>query len=246
MTQADVCRVYEQESMRQVLGDTLRPGGLALTVRALDFCALPAGAKVLDVGCGAGATVQLLRDHGCWAGGLDLSAVLLQSGRQGSPRLPFVQADGVRLPLVDGQLDAILAECSLSILAEVETALAEFNRLLRPGGYLIISDIYARNPAGLAALRELPLDSCLKGAFNRPELAAQLAGDGFELVMWEDHSEVLKHLAGQLAMTHGSLAEFWRKGTGSSLDAWDVQLAMARAKPGYFLLIARKGRPADG
>ncbi len=190
---------------------------------------------MLDVGCGAGATVQYLQHCGYCAGGVDLSAVLLQSGRQKSLDLPFLQADGACLPLADGQMDVVLAECSLSVLKDTEAALAEFYRLLRRGGYLVVSDIYARNPAGLSALHALPVASCLSGALNQPDLTAQLAGHGFELMSWEDHSEVLRHLAGQLV-----LAGF------SSLDALDAQLAIAKARPGYFLLIARKGRLVHG
>ncbi len=46
----DTCRVYEQASLREALGDTLRPGGFALTERALAVCALPAGARVCLLG----------------------------------------------------------------------------------------------------------------------------------------------------------------------------------------------------
>jgi ubiquinone/menaquinone biosynthesis C-methylase UbiE len=225
-------------AVRQVLGGTLRPGGLALTEQALAFCSLPPGARVLDVGCGAGATVSYLQTCGYRAGGVDLSALLLQDGLQNNPGVPLLQADGLRLPLAGGKLEAILAECSLSVLADRQAALAEFYRLLGPGDYLVVSDLYARDPAGLLALQALPLTSCLSGAISKAELISQLANLGFELALWEDHSEYLRYLAGQLALAHGSLAEFWRGAVG--LDALDMQLAIAKAKPGYFLLIAKK------
>ncbi|NJN93711.1 MAG: methyltransferase domain-containing protein [Anaerolineales bacterium] len=223
------CRVYEQVAVRQGLGETLRPGGLALTERALEVCDLPAGARVLDVGCGAGATVQYLQQWGYRAGGVDLSALLLREGRQKGPDLTFLQADGVCLPLADAQMDAVLAECSLSGLANTDAALVEFYRLLRRGGYLVVSDVYARNPAGLPLLRTLPAAFCLSGAISQTELVAQLTQLGFELVLWEDHSEVLRQVAGPLLPVQFS-----------GLEALDAQLALAKAKPGYFLLIARK------
>jgi ubiquinone/menaquinone biosynthesis C-methylase UbiE len=226
--------------MRQAMGETLRPGGLILTERALDFCALPLGAWVLDVGCGTGATVQYLQNCGYRAGGVDLSALLLQAGRQRSSALSFIQADGAHLPLAKGQADAILAECSLSVFGEADVALAEFCRLLRRGGYLVMSDLYARNPAGLAALQALPLASCLSGAMSQMDWVARLAASGFDLMVWEDHSELLRRLAGQLVMTHGSLAGFWRCTTTGGIDALDMQLAISKARPGYFLLIAKK------
>ncbi len=61
-----------------------------------------------------------------------------------------------------GQASAVLAECSLSVFAEPDLVLAEFYRLLSPRGYLILSDLYARNPANLAALQALPVDSCIR------------------------------------------------------------------------------------
>jgi arsenite methyltransferase len=215
--------------VRQMLGETLRPGGLTLTEWALDFCALPVGARVLDVGCGTGVTVQYLQHCGYRAGGIDLSALLLQSGRQKSSDLPFFQADGACLPLANRRMDAVLAECSLSVLTDTGAALAEFYRLLRQRGYLVVSDLYARNPANLSALHTLPLTSCLSGTISQAELVAQLAELGFELALWEDHSEALRHWGGQPV-----LAGF------SGLDALDAQLAIAKAKLGYFLLIARK------
>lgn len=240
MVFGDGCWVYEQAAVRQALGETIRPGGLALTERALAFCSLPAGARMLDVGCGMGTTGQYLRDNGYRAGGVDLSAVLLQAGRRKYPALTLLQAAGERLPLAAGRFAAILAECSLSVLADAGAALAEFNRLLETGGYLVISDIYARNPDGIPALRRLPLASCFSGATSQMEVQASVTGHGFKLALWEDHSEVLRHLAGQLALAHGSLAEFWQRVTNEGLNVLDVQLAISKAKPGYFLLIARK------
>jgi hypothetical protein len=41
-------------------------------------------------------------------------------------------------------------------------------------------------------------------------------------------------------LAHGSPAEFWRVAADCGMDALDAQLAIAKAKLGYFLLIARK------
>lgn len=228
-----VCR-YEQAYLQQALGETLHPGGLALTQRALDACALAPGARLLDVGCGSGVTVQFLRERGYSASGVDLSALLLQAGRQRLSTLPIFQADAAALPLAAGELAALIAECSLSVFAQTDRILDEFYRLLRPDGILILTDLYVRNPAGLAALRAALPDSCLAGAFVHEELLGLLADRGFDLLLWEDHSEVIKSLAqpSQSALLNGAPA--------SEMDALDVALTIARAKPGYFLGILRK------
>ena len=136
-------RVYEDPALLEALGGVLRPGGLALTDEALAACRLPQGARVLDVGCGAGGTVAHLRERGLAAVGVDASAALLAAGRDRAPGAPLARARGEHLPLGDGVLDALLAECSLSLMPDVGAALAEVQRVLRPGGRLAISDVVA-------------------------------------------------------------------------------------------------------
>lgn len=228
-----VC-VYEQAYHQQAPGETLRPGGLALTRHALDACELPPGARLLDVGCGSGVTVQYLRERGYSASGVDLSALLLQAGRQRAATLPLFQADAAALPLASGDLAALIAECSLSVFAETARILEEFHRLLRPDGILILSDLYVRDPAGLASLRSILPDSCLARAFIRKELLDLLAERGFDLLTWEDHSEIIKAFAGQ------SVSTMLQGTPANGMDALDVALAIARVKPGYFLGILRK------
>jgi len=227
--------IYEQEEVQQAFGETLRPGGLALTQRAIDFCKLPAAARVLDVGCGTGRTVEYLQTCGYRAGGIDLSAALLRQGHRRSPHLPLAQGDAARLPLAAGQADALLVECSLSVFPEAGPVLAECQRLLRPNGYLVVSDIYARNPAGLAALQSLPPTCCFSRFMIQADLLALLDEHGFNQRCWEDHSATLKAVAARLIAT-----PLLQAPTGGKMDALDLQLALAKARPGYFLLIAQK------
>lgn len=236
------CRVYEHPLWRDVTGDTLRPGGLALTQWALALCALPSGARVLDVGCGIGTTVQYARaEQHLAAIGIDYSAALLQRGRQRHPHLPLLRAAGEHLPIVAAAIDAVVAECSLSVLADRDQALAEFHRVLQPGGWLVVSDIYARNPEGVPALRGLPPEICISGALSQQHITRQLQAHSFQLEIWEDHSETLKHVVARMILSRGSQEEFWRQTT--HVDPFDIQLAIARARPGYYLLVARKHAP---
>ncbi len=106
------------------------PGGRALTERLLELAALPAGARTADVGCGEGAGVALLRARGFLCTGVE----------------PAVNGSAEALPFEAGSLDAILSECVLC-LAERAAALAEAARVLRPGGKLLVSDVYERGTA---------------------------------------------------------------------------------------------------
>jgi len=233
-------RVYEQSPLLEVAGDTIRPGGLALTDRALKFCVLPSGARVLDLGCGPAASIEHLRvKHQLDAVGLDPSEMLLRLGRRRDPSLRLIQSPGEWLPIADDQFEAVLTECSLSVMKNSDRALAEFWRVLRRGGYLILSDIYARNPAGIEALKYLPIDSCLCGAVSQTQIIDRVVVQGFEMKLWEDHTSALNVFAAQLIWSNGSLQQFWCRAT-SRADATDIQTAITRSRPDYYLLIAQK------
>ncbi len=237
----DECvRVYEQGPLLEVAGETIRPGGLALTDRALEYCALPIGSRVLDVGCGLAASIEHFKaQHHLNAVGLDPSARLLRSGRRRDPSLRLIQSPGEYLPIAAGQFEAVLTECSLSVMSDADRALSEFRRVLRSGGYLILSDIYARNPAGIEALQHLPIDSCLCGAVSQAQISDRVVAHGFDVKLWEDHTQALNVFAARLIWSNGSLQQFWCRAT-SRADATDIQTAIAQSKPGYYLLIAQK------
>ncbi|MEZ4592295.1 MAG: class I SAM-dependent methyltransferase [Chloroflexota bacterium] len=188
----EVCNVYELPGVQRVTGNTIRPGGLALTQRAVALAELPVGTAVLDVGCGAGATLDYLAGLGLHAVGIDPSRKLLAQGNGRSPRLSLTQGRGETLPFAAHTFGALLAECCLSLMDDAAAALAEFTRVLRPGGTLILSDMLAGNPAGIAAARQLPLSCCVSGAFSQAQIEALLADAGFVITYWEDNKEALK------------------------------------------------------
>ncbi len=241
----EVCRIYERTALRQVTGAVIRPGGLDLTDRAMEHCAFPKGARVLDIGCGTGATTEhLIQRYQLEAVGVDPSALLLSCGLQRNPSLPLLEGTGQNLPFADGEAEGILAECALSVMGDVRQVLTEFHRVLKPDGILILTDVYARNPAGAGALRRLPFSSCLTGAFSQPELMRLLFESGFAVSLWEDHSAVLKELTAKLVLAHGSMDGFWQQTTGGTaagpMDLLQIREAVREARPGYFLLVARK------
>jgi arsenite methyltransferase len=231
--------MYENGSLSKATSETLRPGGLDLTERMLTLCDLPVNAHILDVGCGTGSTVEHLLEAGYHAVGIDRSELLLQTGISLHPNLPLACGWGKSLPVASGVMDAILAECSLSAMSDLEGVLAEFQRVLQSDGQLALSDVYARNPDGLPALRALPLSCGLRDAMTQDELVQRLQVDGFEIIFWEDHSEMLKYLAAQMIMAHGSMSEFWSRSEPAA-EPIDIQIAISKAKLGYYILVARK------
>lgn len=233
-------RLYENPLLRASGGGLIRPGGLELTQRALALAALKPGARLLDIGCGTGAALRyLVERRGFRAVGIDPSMLLLSEGRAKNPGLALAGAAGTLLPFAERSMDAVLAECSLSLMSDVDKALGECFRVLDHDGVLLVHDVYARNPAGL---REVPLTSCLAGAVSQEKWTQRLEGSGFTLLFWEDHSRALKEFAARLIFEHGPLETLWgcpANTPGKDLGA-PVHSALSSAKPGYFLAVAGK------
>lgn len=187
---------YAHPLFRAVAGDTWRPGGVELTTRALETSGLSPGGRVLDVGCGAGATLALLRGRGFHAVGLDR---VTEPGAG-----PDMLADACRLPLASDVFDAVISECVLSLLPEPQAALRQWARVLRSGGLLLLADVFVWKGMGAGG-------GCLAGAVPLETTEARLAAAGFALQRWEDHSNALRALAAQLV---------WNGAAGKELAQW--------------------------
>ena len=238
----DVIKLYESDVLRLATGDTLRPGGFFLTDLGVERCDFLPGARVLDVGCGSGATVEhLVSLYHLQAIGLDPSEVLLESGKKKNPSLNLIQGLGEDLPFPVNHMDGVFAECALSVMEDLNQVIKEIFRVLKPGGWLVINDVYARNPEGLKSLQELNFDSCIRRALPKEQLINKLIEQGFKIINWSDHTNLLTQLTVNLIMAHGSMTEFWLKSSSCSVDPSLAQAAIKQAKMGYFQMIVQKG-----
>jgi malonyl-CoA O-methyltransferase len=104
------------------------------------------GLTALDAGCGSGRYLRELGDRGAKAIGMDLSPAMLARARDTTPRL--ARADIRALPFDAMSIDLVVCGLALGDLAEIELALLEIARVLRPGGRVIYSVVH---PAGEAA-----------------------------------------------------------------------------------------------
>jgi malonyl-CoA O-methyltransferase len=105
-----------------------------------------AGQLVLDAGCGSGRYLRELESRGARAIGMDLSASMLGRARESTTRL--ARADIRALPFDAMSLDLVVCGLALGDVAELELALQEISRTLRPGGHVVYSVVH---PAGEAA-----------------------------------------------------------------------------------------------
>jgi ubiquinone/menaquinone biosynthesis C-methylase UbiE len=116
----------------------------ARVLELVDGLRIPEGARVLDAGCGPGHLLVELAKRGLAAVGADASVGMLCRARERvrawNPRSGawFQQASIERLPYRDGAFELICSTGVIEYLKDDRHVLAEFFRVLRPGGHLIL------------------------------------------------------------------------------------------------------------
>jgi len=99
---------------------------------------LPAGSRVLDLACGTGDFVTILRDGGYRPIGMDLSWGMLAANHTGAP---LAQANGAALPLATGSVDGVTCGYALRNFTELSAVFAELGRVVRPGGRISLLEV---------------------------------------------------------------------------------------------------------
>lgn len=133
--------------------------------------------RAVDVGCGPGPYTEELSRHAELVLGVDLSAGMLAEARARTHAGRFVAsvADASALPLGDTSVDVVLAAHMLYHVTDIDAAVAEFHRVLRPGGSLLV---------------------VLNGAVDKQEMrqmwreAAASVGRGFEPPWWSTRANL--------------------------------------------------------
>lgn len=231
--------VYEDDSIKCVTGDTLRPGGFFLTERAISLCNMEKESiRALDIGCGMGATVNYLQfEFGIEAYGIDPSEKLIKQGKD-KYKLPLIIGRGELLPYEENFFDLVFTECTLSLMEDPEKTMEEVYRVLKPSGYFIISDIFAKRPEYIEELKKAEVVSCLRNLFDLGILSAKIENAGFKIMLLEDWSSLLKQLMVDIIFKYGSMKEFWNITTCGNCNDFREKLGLC--KPGYFLMIGQK------
>ena len=98
----------------------------------------------LDAACGTGRFAEFLARRGHQVIGVDSSPDMLAHARRRVPGGEFHLAALDQLPLPDDSVDVIICALALVHVPSLPPVLAEFARVLRPGGDLVISDIHHR------------------------------------------------------------------------------------------------------
>nr|WP_298249245.1 class I SAM-dependent methyltransferase [uncultured Halomonas sp.] len=174
--------------------DQLHLGGRAASRTLATLGALRPEMRVLDVGCGTGGASRLLADEfSCQALGVDITASFVEvaawlSDATGlGKKTRFLCADAARTPLPDASFETVWCQHALMNMPDVAQVLAEWRRLLVPGGRVLLHEVVAGDNPGPLALpvpwASTPAESHLQ---TRADLERRLDEAGFELVAWED------------------------------------------------------------
>lgn len=131
---------YDAELARRQNLFALSPDMVAQRAAIRRNLALRPGDRVLEIGSGNGLlAAEMAKEVGRKGGvaGADISPAMVcfaRSEHTGFPNLSFVEADAADLPFAGGGFDAATAAQCLCLVSDVDKALAELWRVLRPGG----------------------------------------------------------------------------------------------------------------
>jgi len=101
------------------------------------------GKTVLEVGCGTGLILHRVARFARHAIGLDLSAGMLMKAQQRG--LHVVQASATTLPLPDASVDVAYSFKVLAHIPDIQGAMREMARVVRPGGWVLAEFYNARS-----------------------------------------------------------------------------------------------------
>src|SRR5262245_40010854 len=203
------------------------PAMQAICARYMAQITLPAGARVLEVGCGNGAATGLSMQHGGPAQlvGIDPSPVFVDMAAAafaGEPRVSFAVGDAAATGQADASFDLVIAHTVYSHLLDPNEALTEARRVLRPGGLLVIFAgdcatltvaLFEGDPLQTAA--EAVLRNLVHAPYIMRRLPALVTAAGFSLQVVEPH--------GYVQMTSPAyLLSLLSRGTNAAAQAGEI------------------------
>ena len=200
-------QLYESDLAKILLGDSFHPGGLRLTERLGELLHITPASRGLDVASGKGTSALFLAERfGCHVVGTDYSsqnvaqANELAAVKGLASRVHFDRGDAERLPFPDASFDAVLCECAFCTFPDKSAAAHEFARVLRPKGFVGLSDL-TRGPVLPKELDSLlAWIACIADAQSVDSYAEYLRSAGFEVENIELHDEALTEMVQQIRM----------------------------------------------
>jgi len=137
------------------------------------------GSRVLDVGSGYSIFFLITTDWDFDMTCCDLDSAAMDKMRGLVPSWNWMVADAVDLPFEDDSFDAVYAGEIIEHVQDTDAALAEWGRVLKPGGTLILSTPNRDRLLSRANRRAMPVHPEHVLEMNLPEIKAALVNSGF-------------------------------------------------------------------
>ena len=156
----------------------------------LALSAVPAPQRILDVGCGTGYLLRRLADRCPDAAelvGVDPAPAMIAAARAAAAgeRLRWLEGTAEELPFPDRAFDLVVSTTSFDHWADQPAGLGECARVLAPGGWLVLTDLFS----------SLLLPTLVGGrrhkARTRRRADRLLAAAGFRTAQWHDVEAVI-------------------------------------------------------
>jgi len=187
---------------------------------------------VLEIACGTGRFTVMLAERGADVVGLDISAAMLQQGREKARRvgvsetLQFLRGDAGRLPFPDDHFDTVVAMRFFHLADDPSAFLAEMRRVAREQ---IVFDTFNRFSARSIYNWALPMGSRL---YSKSEVSVLLAKNGLRLVDVEDdflvpyglYRSIPNGLASPIRTADTLLGRIPNADHLASVSYWDVRV----------------------
>jgi SAM-dependent methyltransferase len=178
------------------------------------LASLQAGETVLDLGSGGGIDCFLAARQVGPKGrviGVDMTDEMIRLARENAAKsdvtnVEFRQGEIESLPVEEGSIDVVISNCVINLSTDKEKVFREIQRVLKPGGRLMVSDIVldAELPAKVKD-SVAAYTGCIGGALKRQDYLAAMARAGFAQVeivaetkvpvdLWADLPEEAKAL----------------------------------------------------
>ncbi|WP_327089360.1 methyltransferase domain-containing protein [Nonomuraea sp. NBC_01738] len=162
--------------------------GRACKERAMELLDLRPVHTMLDLGCGPGTDLPAMVDRAGRVVGVDRDPVMLAEARRRAPEAEVLESDLHRLPLEDGSVDRARTDRVLIHVDDPLLVLAEFRRVARPGGRIVMAEpdwegllIDTDDPEIGAGYRRFIVDRVVRNARIGRRLARLSAAAGLEV-----------------------------------------------------------------
>lgn len=247
---------FDNSASQRLLSAYVTPDMIEQRRKTLDYLSLKPGEKVLDVGTGPGFMAASMAEAVGTSGevaGIDISEQMLALATAHCAHLPqasFKQANLAYLPYPDAHFDVAIVTQVLEYVVDVQQALHELKRILRPGGRLLVLDTdwdsivwHSGDPARMQRILQA-WDEHLVDPYLPRTLAGKLRRAGFEIAQREiipifNPSFHEDSFSNRMIDLIGAFVEGRQGISKETVDAWASELRTLESQGDYFFSLNR-------